>query len=66
MPGISGKEIVEAVQKDYPEMKVLFMSGYTDDIIASHGVRNDGVFFFQKPFSVDEFAHKVREVLDYA
>ena len=64
MPGISSKEIIKAIQKNYPEMKVLFMSGYTDDIIASHGVLNDDVFFIQKPFAVGEFANKVREVLD--
>ncbi len=45
-------------------MKRLFMSGYTADVIAHHGVLDDGVHFIQKPFSLPNMAAKVREVLD--
>jgi FixJ family two-component response regulator len=45
-------------------MRVLFMSGYTDNVIAHHGVIEPGVHFIQKPFSVQSLAAKVREVLD--
>ena len=45
-------------------MKVIFVSGYTDDAIAQHGVREKGTVFLQKPFSLDALARTVREVLD--
>jgi FixJ family two-component response regulator len=47
-----------------PEMKVLFMSGYTDNAIAHQGVLDEGANFIQKPFPTDALAHKVRDVLD--
>ena len=45
-------------------MKCLFMSGYTANVIAHHGVLDEGVYFIQKPFSIDELSAKVRESLD--
>jgi two-component system, cell cycle sensor histidine kinase and response regulator CckA len=45
-------------------MKVLYISGYTDDAVVRHGVLEEGAAFLQKPFSSDSLAHKVREVLD--
>jgi DNA-binding NtrC family response regulator len=48
----------------HPEMKVLYMSGYTDDAIVRHGILEEGVHFIPKPFSVESLALKVREVLD--
>jgi DNA-binding response OmpR family regulator len=47
----------------YPDLKVLFMSGYTANVIAHHGVLDQGVHFMQKPFSMDDIAAKVREVM---
>ena len=47
-----------------PDMKVLFMSGYTDDTIVRHGVSEAGIAFLQKPFAPPALARKVREVLD--
>jgi len=64
MPGISGKESSERMKKVRPNLKVLFMSGYTADVIAQRGVLDRSVAFLHKPFSPVELAAKVRQVLD--
>ena len=64
MPGTSGPELVRQIRSFYPEMKVLFISGYTDDAIVHHGMLDDDVPFLQKPFTPQILAHKVREVLE--
>jgi two-component system cell cycle sensor histidine kinase/response regulator CckA len=64
MPGMSGRKLVDRLKVIHPEMKVLYMSGYTDDAIFHHGILESGVNFIQKPFNVDGLARKVREVLD--
>ncbi|MCF8077571.1 MAG: hypothetical protein K9K87_15575, partial [Desulfotignum sp.] len=48
----------------HPNIKLLFMSGYTTDVIAHQGILDDGVAFIQKPFSMAEMTEKLREVLD--
>jgi two-component system, cell cycle sensor histidine kinase and response regulator CckA len=48
----------------YPDLKRLFMSGYTADIIAHHGVLDEGVHFIQKPFSMKDLGGKLRETLE--
>jgi PAS domain S-box-containing protein len=64
MPGMSGCELAENLLSLYPEMKALYMSGYTDNTIAHHGILEPGLHYIQKPFSVEGLAIKVREVLD--
>ncbi|MGQ9645605.1 MAG: PAS domain S-box protein [Thermodesulfobacteriota bacterium] len=64
MPGMSGRELAEALGLRHPKMKVLYMSGYTDDAIVHHGVLEEGINYIQKPFTLDALARKVREVLD--
>ena len=64
MPQMNGRELREILQMIRPEMKVLFMSGYTADIISSQGIIQDGVHFLQKPFSLETLTNKVRDVLD--
>jgi PAS domain S-box-containing protein len=64
MPEMSGRDLAERLLALYPHFKSLFMSGYTADIISSHGVLDEKVSFLQKPFSIDDLAEKVREALE--
>jgi two-component system, cell cycle sensor histidine kinase and response regulator CckA len=66
LPGMSGRELVDRVTKEKPEMRVLFMSGYSDEAVARHGILEPGLAFLQKPFSRDALVRKVRDVLDSA
>lgn len=63
MPEMNGRDLAGIIQALQPDMKVLFMSGYTANVIAHHGVLDEGVHFIQKPFSVAEFAVKVQATL---
>jgi len=64
MPGMSGPELAERLAPLHPEMKVLYMSGYTDNAIIHHSVVDAGTAFLQKPFTLEILTRKVREVLD--
>jgi signal transduction histidine kinase len=64
MPDMNGKDVYELVMQSYPKVKVLYMSGYTENVISSHGVLDGDVVFIQKPFTVQALAGKVREVLE--
>lgn len=64
MPEMNGRELADQLQTLYPNLKLAFTSGYTSDVIARHGVLDEGVVFIQKPFSRKELAETVREVLD--
>src|ERR1051325_3993093 len=64
MPSMSGRELVRKLTTRHPHLRVLYMSGYTDDIITSGGVLEAGLAFLQKPFTPVALAQKVREVLD--
>ena len=64
MPEMSGHELSEQINSLYPEIRCLFMSGYTADIIATRGVLDEGVAFIQKPFLMNDFGAKVRSTLD--
>jgi PAS domain S-box-containing protein len=63
MPEMNGQVLAERLQACHPNMKILFMSGYTADVIAHRGVLDEGVNFIQKPFSMQDLAVKVREAL---
>lgn len=63
MPGMGGRVLAERLLNLHPEMKVLFISGYTDDAVVRHGILHEHVNFLQKPFSPNALAHQVREVL---
>lgn len=60
----NGKELFKQVQQRYSNIKVIYMSGYTDDVIVHHGVLEEGIAFIQKPFSILGLLKKVRQVLD--
>jgi len=64
MPEMNGRDLAKRVLSLYPGIKRLFMSGYTANVIAHHGVLDEGVHFIQKPFAMKELADKVRKVLD--
>jgi two-component system cell cycle sensor histidine kinase/response regulator CckA len=64
MPGMGGTTLAEQLARSRPGLKTLYMSGYTDNAIAHHGVLDPGVAFLQKPFGPMELARKVRAVLD--
>jgi PAS domain S-box-containing protein len=64
MPGMNGKELAHNLQTLHPQLKCIFMSGYTSDAIAQHGVLDESICFIQKPLSLPDLAKKVREVLD--
>jgi signal transduction histidine kinase/ActR/RegA family two-component response regulator len=64
MPEMGGREAWLHVSREHPEARVLFMSGYTDDAVVRHGVREADVSLLNKPFTPDELARRVRDVLD--
>ena len=64
MPEMSGPAMAEKMMEVWPAMRVIYMSGYTNDIILRHGVRDSGRGFLQKPFSTEVLAAKIREILD--
>ncbi len=66
MPGMNGRELAARVAAEHPEARVMFMSGYTDDAIAHHGVLESGIDFLEKPFAPAKIAGRVREALDRA
>ena len=64
MPVMNGRELFDRVQRLVPRLRVVYMSGYTDDRIAQHGVLEPGMTFVQKPFAFEDLARKLRETLD--
>ena len=64
MPGLNGRDLADLLLEDYPQMRCLFMSGYTADIVSNHGVLDKDVYFLQKPFAKKDLAVKLRQVLE--
>jgi FixJ family two-component response regulator len=63
---MNGRELATQLVLHRPEMKVLFTSGYTENVIVHHGVLDDAVSFIEKPYSPSTLVKKIREVLDKA
>jgi len=63
MPQMSGKELADRLRKTFPEMKIVYMSGYTDNTIAHHGILEDDIVFVQKPFNERDLLEKVYKTL---
>jgi PAS domain S-box-containing protein len=63
MPGQSGPQLVAALQASFPNLKVVYLSGYTDDAVVRHGLAHADAGFLSKPYTARSLAHKVREVL---
>jgi PAS domain S-box-containing protein len=66
MPEMNGRDLAEEITALFPGIRLLFMSGYTSNVIAHHGILDEGVAFIQKPFSMADMTEKVRELLDIA
>ncbi len=66
MPKMNGQELANILMQSRSGLKVVFMSGYTDDVIAHHGVLDAGINFIQKPITLNKLAKKLREVLEKA
>lgn len=64
MPDMNGRDLANTIARHCPDIKILYMSGYTANVIAHHGVLDEGVNFINKPFSLFSLSAKVREVLD--
>ncbi|NLH50478.1 MAG: PAS domain S-box protein [Myxococcales bacterium] len=64
LPTLNGRQLFESLQVKWPALRVLYMSGYTENAIAHHGVVDEGVMFLQKPFSIASLLRKVREALE--
>jgi CheY-like chemotaxis protein len=66
MPGMNGRVLAERVTAALPNIRVLFVSGYTESIIVDRGVLKNGIEFLAKPYSLEQLSRRVREVLDAA
>ncbi|GAB6183640.1 response regulator [Thermodesulfovibrio hydrogeniphilus] len=64
MPEMNGRDLVDRIKSLYPDIKCLFMSGYPADVISKQGILEKGMHFIEKPFSLDDFSAKLKEILE--
>jgi two-component system, cell cycle sensor histidine kinase and response regulator CckA len=63
MPGVSGPEMMAELRQQHPKLKVIYMSGYTDDAITAHGVAHADIAFLSKPFTVETLTRAIHAAL---
>jgi DNA-binding response OmpR family regulator len=63
LPRMNGKQLSETVRRLHPDIRLLFSSGYTRDIIGNHGILDEGIAFLPKPYTPNELARRVRAIL---
>ena len=63
MPEMNGRELYQIIAATYPNIKVLYMSGYADNVIAHHGILDEGTNILRKPFSINNLTQRVKQVL---
>ena len=64
MPGMNGRELAERILKSHPNMKIIFTSGYAEDLIIHQGVVQGNLYFIGKPYSMPDLARKIRMVME--
>lgn len=64
MPGLSGPDLIARIREKRPDIRVIFISGYTDNVVLRHGILEGEVDFLEKPYTIERLARKIREVLD--
>lgn len=64
MPKMNGKELSDHIRQTHPDIKILYMSGYEENVISKHGILNEGLNFISKPFNSSKLSRKIREVID--
>ena len=64
MPRMSGRHVADSLLRQHPHLRILFVSGYTDDAVLRHGISHAETAFLPKPFTLPELTQKVRAVLD--
>jgi CheY-like chemotaxis protein len=64
MPNMNGRELARVLGEERPTLPVLYLSGYTDEMVTGTGILTDGAEFLQKPFTAEMLAHKIRDILD--
>ena len=64
MPEMNGRDLSLLLAKNHPDLKTPYISGYTPNVIAHHGMIDEGIQFIQKPFSLEDLAVKVREAIE--
>ncbi len=61
---MNGRDLADKIKALYPHIRCLFMSGYTADVISNHGVLDEGIYFIEKPFTLQRLSARIREVMD--
>jgi DNA-binding response OmpR family regulator len=64
LPGQNGRDLATELRNDCPKLKIIFISGYPENAVTRHGIKEDGMFYLPKPFSLQSLTRKVKQVLE--